>query len=124
LNGVLDLALYRVGTWGIALATAICNVGGTAALLILFRRKLGRIDGGAIAATTIKVSVASAAVAAVAWFVWHPLDAAFGRSFLGQVGSLAPALAASIGVYLLGCRLLQVQELQALLSLRTRLRRA
>jgi len=124
LNALLDVALYRVGTWGIALATAICNIGGTAALLVLFRRRLGRIDGGAIAATTIKVSLASAAVAAVAWYVWHPLDAALGRSFFGQLGSLAPALAASVAVYLLGCRLLQVRELQALLSLRARLRRA
>ncbi len=124
LNALLDVAFYRVGTWGIALATAICNIGGTAALLVLFRRRLGRIDGGAIATTTVKVTLASAAVAAVAWYVWHPLDSAFGRSFLGQVGSLAPALIASIGVYLVGCRILRVRELQALLSLRSRLRRA
>ena len=124
LNAALDVAFYRVGTWGIALATAICNIGGTAALLVLFRRRLGRIDGGAIAMTTIKVTLASAGVAAAAWYVWHPLDAAFGRSLPGQVGSLGPALAASAAVYLLGCRLLRVRELQALLSLRSRLRRA
>ena len=123
LNAILDLAFYHVGTWGIALATAICNVGGTIALLVLLRRRLGHIDGGAIATTTTKVSIASAAVAAAAWFVWHPLDAAFGRSFAGQLGSLVPALVASLVVYLVGCRLLRVREMQALLSLRTRLRR-
>ena len=124
LNALLDLAFYRLGTWGIALATAICNVGGTAALLVLFRRRLGRIDGGAIALTTMKVVAASAAVAAVAWYVWHPLDSALGRSFPAQVVSLGIALAASVGVYLFGCRLLRVRELDTLLSLRSRLRGA
>jgi putative peptidoglycan lipid II flippase len=124
LNALLDLAFYRVGTWGIALATAICNIGGTVALLVLFRRRLGRIDGRAIATTTIKVALASAAVAAVAWYVWHPLDSAVGRSFPGQLVSLGAALVAAAGVYVLGCRLLHVREMDTLLSLRSRLRRA
>jgi putative peptidoglycan lipid II flippase len=124
LNALLDLALYRVGAWGIALATAICNVAGTAALLFLLRRRLRRMEGGRIAATTAKVVFASAAVAAVAWYVWHPLDSSLGRSFPAQVVSLGAALAAAVGVYLLGCRLLKVEELQVLLSLRSRLRRA
>jgi len=124
LNAILDAALYRVGAWGIALATAICNIAGTAALLVLLRRRIGRFEGAAIAATTMKVVLVSAAVAAVAWFVWHPLDSALGRSFPAQVVSLGLALAASIGVYLAGCRLLDVKELEVLLSLRSRLRRA
>jgi putative peptidoglycan lipid II flippase len=122
LNIVLDLILYRVGVWGIPLATAICNVAGTWALLVLLRRRLRRVDGGAIAATTVKVAVASAAVAAVGWAVWHPLDSTLGRSFPAQVGSLGTALLAAVAVYLVSCRLLRVRELDALLSLRTRLR--
>jgi putative peptidoglycan lipid II flippase len=124
LNVILDVLLYRVGAWGIALATAICNIAGTAALLVLLRRRLGRFEGGAIAVTVTKVVVASAAVAAVAWFVWHPLDSVLGRSFPGQFVSLGTALAASVAVYLFACRLLRVRELQVLLSLRARLRRA
>ncbi len=46
--------------------------------------------------TTMKVVLASAAVAAVAWFVWHPLDSALGRSFPAQAASLGLALAASV----------------------------
>jgi GTP-binding protein LepA len=45
LNVVLNAFLYRVGVWGIPLATSIVNIAGTAALLIVFRRRLGRIDG-------------------------------------------------------------------------------
>ena len=87
-------------------------------------KRLRRIEGGRIAATTLKVAAASAGVAAVAWYVWHPLDSSLGRSFPAQVVSLGAALVVSIAVYLFGCRLLRVEELQVLLSLRSRLRRA
>jgi putative peptidoglycan lipid II flippase len=124
LNAVLDVFLYHVGAWGIALATAICNVVGTVALLVLLRRRLGRLDGNAIASTTIRVVAASAAVAAVAWVVWRPLDSALGRSVPAQIVSLGTALTASVLVYLVACRLLRVRELDTLLSLRSRLRGA
>ena len=55
LNVILDVVLYRVGAWGIALSTAICNVAGTAALLVLLRSRLGRFEGARIAATVVKV---------------------------------------------------------------------
>jgi putative peptidoglycan lipid II flippase len=121
LNAILDLALYRVGVWGIPLATAICNVAGVWALAVLLRRRVERIDGGAIAATTLKVAVASAVVAAVGWTIWRTLDSALGRSFPAQLGSLGTALLAAVTAYLLSCRLLQVRELETLVSLRRHL---
>ena len=72
----------------------------------------------------IKVVLASSRGRLVAWFVWHPLDSALGRSFLAQVVSLGAALAASVGIYFVACRLLRVRELEVLLSLGARLRRA
>jgi putative peptidoglycan lipid II flippase len=124
LNAVLDFAFYRVGTWGIPLATAVCNLAGTWALLVLLRRRLGRIDFQAIASTFSRVVTASAVVAAVSWTIWRTLDSAVGRSFGGQVVSLGLALAAALGAYVVGCRLLGVREIETLLSLRARLRRA
>jgi putative peptidoglycan lipid II flippase len=123
LNALLDLAFYRFGTWGIPLSTAVCNVAGAAALLVLLRRRLGRLDGSVIVSSTVRIVVASAAVAAVAYGVWRPLDDAVGRSFGGQFVSLGAALAASIAIYGVGCRALGVREMQALLSLRSRVRR-
>ena len=76
------------------------------------------------ASTTIRVVAASAVVAAVSWAIWRPLDSTLGRSFPAQIVSLGTALTAAIAVYLLCCRLLRVRELDALLSLRHRLRRA
>ncbi|HEY8028435.1 MAG TPA: murein biosynthesis integral membrane protein MurJ [Gaiellaceae bacterium] len=124
LNGVLDYAFYRFGVWGIPLATAVCNVAGTWALLVLLRRRLGRMHGGEIAQTVARVGLVSAVVAAVAWLVWKPLDSALGHSFGAQVVSLGLALVASTVTYLVGCRALHVRELETLASVWARFRRA
>jgi putative peptidoglycan lipid II flippase len=125
LNAILDYVLGKwVGIWGIPLATAICNVFGAWALIVLLRRRTGRIDGTEIASTAIRVVVASSVVAAVSWSVWRPLDSELGRSVPAQVVSLGIALGAAIAVYFFSCRLLQVRELDVVLSLRSRLRRA
>jgi putative peptidoglycan lipid II flippase len=112
-NALLDLALYRTGAWGICLATAIVNVGGTAALLVLLRRRIGPLDGRRTALTTGRILAASAAVAAVAYALWEPLDDALGRSFPAQLVSLGVSLAGATAAYLAACRLLRVRELDA-----------
>jgi putative peptidoglycan lipid II flippase len=122
LNGILDYAFYRFGVWGIPLATAVCNVAGTWALLVLLRRRLGRMHGGEIARTVARVGVVSAVVGAVAWLVWKPLDSALGHSFGAQVVSLGLALVAAAAIYLVGCRALRVRELDTLASVWARLR--
>src|SRR5262249_28649237 len=81
LNAILDFAFYRFGTWGIPLATAVCNVAGTIVLVILLRARLGRIGGARIAGALTKIVAASALVAPAAYIVWRPLDSALGRSF-------------------------------------------
>jgi putative peptidoglycan lipid II flippase len=123
LNAVLDLAFYRFGTWGIPLSTAACNVAATTALLVLLRRRLGSLDGRAIASSTLRIVTASAAVAVVSYGVWRPLDDALGRSFGAQVVSLGLALLAAGVTYWIACRALRVREIRALLSLRSRVQR-
>ncbi|HEY2074488.1 MAG TPA: murein biosynthesis integral membrane protein MurJ, partial [Gaiellaceae bacterium] len=120
LNAILDFAFYRLGVWGIPLGTAVCNIAGAWALIVLLRRQLGGIDGGAIAQTVTRVVLASAAVAAVSWVVWKPLDSGLGRSFGAQVVSLGLALLAAGFTYLVACRTLRVRELETLLALRRR----
>jgi putative peptidoglycan lipid II flippase len=120
LNALLDLAFYRLGTWGIPLATALVNIAGTAALLVLMRRRIGGIEAAKTASATARIVIASVAVAAVAYGVWEPLDSALGRSFGGQAVSLGVALVAAGAAYLGVCRIAGVRELQVLLSLRSR----
>ncbi len=82
-NTLLAAALYHLGTWGIPLATSLANIFGSAALLIVFRRRLGRIEFGDTARAFLRITVASVALAAVAYPVWYVLDQALGRSVLG-----------------------------------------
>jgi putative peptidoglycan lipid II flippase len=121
LNAALDAAFYRFGTWGIPLATTVVNIGGAAFLLALLRGRLGRIDLTRTLPALGRIVVASA-IAALAFFVWFPLDRALGRSFGGQAGSLLPALVVATLLYLGACRVLAVRELDALLGLRSRLK--
>lgn len=122
-NVVLDVAFSPLGIWGIPLATSVVNLAGTAALLILLRRRLGRIQFNEVWASFLRVAVAGAVAGAVAFSVWKLLDPAAGRSLAGQLASLLPALVAAVAAYLLAGRALRVREMQALLSLRGRLRR-
>jgi len=124
LNTGLNFALYRVGTWGLPLATSIANIAGTAALLVVLRRRLGRIEFGGTANSATKVVLASLPLAAVTYGVWWALDEVLGRAFAAQVVAVLVALAAGIAVYLVSCRLLRVRELEALLTLRARFRSA
>src|SRR3954447_609220 len=124
LNAALDFAFYRFGTWGIPLATAVSNVVASGVLLVLMRRRLGRIGGAAITFSLLKITAASALVAVVSYAVWWPLDDVLGRSFPAQVVSLGAALLLATATYLATCRALRVREMQALLSLRGRFARS
>ena len=124
LNAALDAAFYRFGTWGIPLATSVVNVAGSAILITLMRRRLGRLGFGEILDSVARILVASAVLAGAAYGTWYLLDRALGRAFPGQLGSVVLALAIGTAAYLLACRALKVRELGALLALRRRLRSA
>ena len=120
LNAALDGAFYSLGIWGLPLATSIVNIAGTAALLVLLRRRLGRLDLTDTRHSFGLILLASAALAGVSYGVWAGLHAALGGSFVAALVSLLAAIAAGVGTYLVGCRLLGVRELDTLLSLRRR----
>jgi putative peptidoglycan lipid II flippase len=118
LNAALDAAFYRFGIWGIPLSTSVVNIAGTFVLLVMLRRRLGRLDLGRTVDSVIRIAVASVLLGAVAYGVWRPLDDALGHRFVAQVVSLGLALVVGAAVYVLACRLLRVQELRALRLLR------
>ena len=124
LNAAFDAAFYRFGTWGIPLATSVVNIGGSAMLLALMRRRLGRIEFGEIGDSVVRIVAASAFVAAAAWGSWYGLDRGLGRSFAAQLAAVVAGLAAALVVYLLASRALRVRELGALLAWRSRFARA
>jgi putative peptidoglycan lipid II flippase len=120
LNAALDGAFFKLGIWGLPLSTSIVNIVGSAALLVLLRRRLARLELAETKRTVIRVTAASAALAGCAYGVWWLLDRALGDSFGAALIALLLALAAGLGTYAVSCRLLGVRELEALLSLRRR----
>jgi putative peptidoglycan lipid II flippase len=123
-NVVLYTALYRVGTWGIPLSISLANIAAVALLVVLLRRRIGRIDLTSTIRSFALALLASAVLGAVSYGVWWGLDEILGRSFLGQLGSLGTAVVAGGGSYLLVARALGIREMQALHSLRGRVRKA
>jgi putative peptidoglycan lipid II flippase len=117
LNAALDGAFYKFGIWGLPLATSIVNIAGSAALLVLLRRRLVRLELRETRRTVVLVTVASAVLAAVAYGLWSLLDQALGGSFGAALVALLVALAAGLWAYAVSCRLLGVRELETLLSL-------
>ena len=88
LNAVLDAAFYRFGIWGIPLSTSLVNIAGTAALFVLLRRRLGRLDLRESASAFVRIVAASAVAGAVAYGVWCGLDEVLGRGLAGQIVSV------------------------------------
>src|SRR5436305_1318059 len=121
INAALDAAFYRFGTWGIPLATSVVNVAGSAVLIVLMRRRLGRLGFETIVDSIARIVVASAVLAGAAYGTWYALDHSLGRSFAEQLAAVVCALAVGMAAYLLVCKALRVRELGALLALRRRL---
>ena len=117
LNGALDAALYRVGVWGIPLATSLVNIVGTIALAVVLRRRLGTLQGATILRAYGLIVLAAAVAAGAGYGVWRGLDELLGRSLGAQVVSVGLALVAATAAYLVLARLLGIRELGALLSL-------
>ena len=117
-NAVLDAVFYRFGIWGIPLSTSLVNIAGTAALLVLFRRRMGGFGLGETGRSFVLVTIASAALALVAWGIWHGLDAGLGQSLPAQIVSLGAGLVLGYAAFFGMCRLLGVRELETMLRLR------
>ena len=120
LNAVFDALFYRLGIWGIPLATSVVNVVGTVTLVVLMRRRIGfasvRDSGRSIA----RISAASVLGAVAALFVWFVVDAWLGKAIAAQVVSVGAGLVAAAFAYLGSARVFGAEELNALLLLRAR----
>lgn len=119
-NIVLNFVLrYYLGANGLALATSIAGYVGCAALIILLRRRFGRIGFKSVLKELVKIVIATAVCAAVCVVMNKlvPDVVGTGKVFL----RLAVCAGASMIVYGGACVLLKVQPLMGLLkSLRRR----
>jgi putative peptidoglycan lipid II flippase len=105
------------GVGGIVAATAIATAASVIAQAQILRRSLGRLELGRLVWTTVRVALASAALAGASYGIWNLLDDALGRGLGGQIVSLGVALAAGAIVYGVAITLLRVPEARQLLRL-------
>jgi putative peptidoglycan lipid II flippase len=120
LNAGLDAIFYRLGIWGIPLATALVNVAAAATLFVMMRRRLGLEHVRGTFVIVLRIAAAAALAAAAGFLAWYALDAWLDRSFAAQVASLGAGLAVAALAYAGGARALRVGELDTLLLLRAR----
>ncbi|HEV2356750.1 MAG TPA: murein biosynthesis integral membrane protein MurJ [bacterium] len=116
LNALGDYVLMRwLGHLGIALATSLVAFANVGILLWILRRRLGRLDGRALAHTATRTGAAALALAGVMVLTLHLAPRVVSTAHLG--GALAVLLAATAAgavVYLGVCRALGVRELRLL----------
>jgi putative peptidoglycan lipid II flippase len=123
---VIDLVVSAVAAWalyapfgvgGIVAGTGIGTSAAVFAQAFILRRKFGGLELGRLLSTTIRISIASAALAGISWVIWDVLDSALGRSTVAQIISLGTGLALGALAYLAVAWMLRIAELEQILRL-------
>jgi putative peptidoglycan lipid II flippase len=110
--------LYKpFGTGGIVAGTGIGTTAAVIAQAVVLRRQFDGLELRRLFATTIRITLAAAALAAVAFGVWDVLDNALGRGLLGQIVSLGVGLGLGGLTYLGLAKLMRIAELEQIMRL-------
>ena len=122
---IVSVILYRpLGIAGLVIGTAMANAVMTAMQLQYLTTGLnGRLEGPQTLMITIRIVVASALMAAIAWVVWKAADAVAGTSLIGELISVGLAIAAAGYAYtrlVLAMRIPEARQIERLLVERLR----
>ena len=115
LNVVLNLLLVRTSLSyaGLALGTGIAALANALMLYWMLRRRLGGLDDRRVVTALLKVLVASAAMAAVAWGVEHQLALHWaGDEPWRRAVRVGAAIGLALGTLALTARLLRLHEFE------------
>ncbi|HJX11794.1 MAG TPA: lipid II flippase MurJ [Candidatus Binatia bacterium] len=114
-----SMLVRRYGHVGLAMSTSIVALVNFALLMILMRRKLGRIEGRHLSRTFGKICLASFVMAIAVWLVnWQISVQLPLRGTLLRLVQVPSAIAAGTLSFYFLCRMLRVQEIdQAIGSL-------
>jgi putative peptidoglycan lipid II flippase len=117
-SALAALLLYKpFGVGGIVAGTGIGTSTAVVAQAVVLRREFGGLEFGRLFSTTVRITIASAALAAVSWGVWHLLDDALGRGLAAQIIALGSGLALGGIAYVAVAKLLRVAELEQIMRL-------
>jgi putative peptidoglycan lipid II flippase len=115
---VAALALYGpFGVGGIVAATAIATAASVVAQGVVLRAAIGGLELPRLISSSIRIALAAAALAGVAYGVWYALDEVLGQGLGGQIVSMALALAAGTAAYaamLLALRVPEAEQIRRL----------
>lgn len=101
------------GYKGIALSASIAALFNAGALAFLLRRSLGGLEGGRMLATFVRITLASAAMAAAAWWGDRWLEQALpGQALVSQIVRLAAAIGGAVLVLAVSAQVLKVREFE------------
>lgn len=118
ISALAAFALYKpFGTGGIVAGTGIGTSAAVLAQALVLRREFNGLEFGRLASTALRITIASAALAAVSFGVWDLLDNELGRGLAGQIVSLGVALGLGGLVYLAMAKLLRIAELEQITRL-------
>jgi putative peptidoglycan lipid II flippase len=111
-------ALYEpFGVGGIVSATAIATAASVAAQAMVLRGMLGGLELPKLISSTIRIAIASALLAGVAYGLWWVLDDVLGDALWAQIASVGTALLVSGAVYAAALFALRVPEADQILRL-------
>jgi putative peptidoglycan lipid II flippase len=117
-SALAALALYKpFGVGGIVAGTGIGTTVAAVAQAGILRREFSGLELGRLLSTSLRISLASLALAAASYGVWDLLDHALGESLAGQLVSLGGGLAVGAAVYLALAKLLRIAELEQIMRL-------
>jgi putative peptidoglycan lipid II flippase len=116
---IVSIALYKpLGIAGLVIGTAVANAVMTALQLQRLRTGFnGRLEGGQTLMITIRILVASALMAALAYGVWKLLDSLLGRSLPAQIVSVGLGIALGVALYartVLAMRIPEARQIEGL----------
>lgn len=111
-NVALNLVLVRtLGHRGLALGTAAAALLNAGLLLILLRARLGGLDGRRLLVATVKISVASLAMALAAYYAERLLHVPFeGRALAAQAIRVFGAIGIGMTVLAIFAHVLRIDE--------------
>jgi putative peptidoglycan lipid II flippase len=117
-SALAALVLYKpYGVGGIVAGTGIGTTVAVVAQAVILRRRFGGLELRRLFSTSLRITIAAAALAGVSWLVWDVLDQALGRGLGGQIVSLTVGLGAGGLVYVALAKLLRVEELEQMTRL-------
>jgi putative peptidoglycan lipid II flippase len=120
---IVSVALYKpLGIAGLVIGTAAANLVMTALLLHRLRVGLnGRLEGDQTLMITVRITVATILMAALARGVWVVLDDLLGRSLVAQIFEVGIAATAALVLYarlVLAMRIPEARQIQFLVMQR------